>query len=88
MRWISTREMLCLTVKLQLSMRITTLELVLLISNFYRCSKLKREGVKFISQTENVVKDITVHVISIQFWLLIKIVGYCLQGLFVSCCIH
>ena len=59
------RELLCLTVKLQSSERITMLQLDLSISNFCCCSKLKREGVKIISQTENVVKEITVHVISI-----------------------
>ena len=43
--------------------------------DFCCCSKLKREGVKIISQTENVVKEITVHVISVlvldyNCWLL------------------
>ena len=41
---------------------------------------LKRNGedINIISQTENFVKEITVHVISVQ--LLINIVGYCLQS--------
>ena len=33
--------------------------------DFCFCSKLKREDVRIISQTENVVKEITVHVISV-----------------------
>ena len=33
--------------------------------DFCCCSELKREGVKIFSQTENVVKEITVHVISV-----------------------
>ena len=57
---MSSRELLCLTVKLQSSKRIATRHLVFLISNFFCCSKLKREGVKIISQTESVVKEITV----------------------------
>ena len=64
MKWMFNRELLCLTVKLRSSERITTLQLDLSISNFSCCSKLKREGVKIISRTEN-VKEITVHVISV-----------------------
>ena len=74
---MASRELLSVTVQLQSSKRITTLKLDLLISNFCSCSKLKREGVKNISQTENVVKEIAVHVISVLVLLLIKIVSYC-----------
>ena len=42
--------------------------------------KMKREGAKIINQTENVLKEITVHVISVL------VVDYCLQSLFVYCC--
>ena len=37
----------------------------LIIRNFCFCSKLKREGVKILSQMENLVKGSTVHVISV-----------------------
>ena len=47
MKWMSSREGLYLTVKLQSSQR------------------MKRDGVKIDSQTKNVVKEITVHVISV-----------------------
>ena len=33
--------------------------------DFCCCSEVKREGIKIVSQTENVVKEITVHVISV-----------------------
>ena len=38
---------------------------ILIIRNFCFCSKLKREGIKILSQMENLVKGITVHVISV-----------------------
>ena len=63
MKWMSSRDLLCLTVKLQSSKRIY----YSLAWRFNYCclSKLKREGVKIISQTENAMKEITVHVISL-----------------------
>ena len=64
---MASRELLCFTVKLQSSKRTTKLYIEFLISNFSFCSKLNREGVEIISQTENVVKEITVHVISVLF---------------------
>ena len=71
--------LLCLTVKLQSSKLITTLYLDFLASNFCCFPKLKRKGVKIISQMKNDVKLITVHVISVLF-------VDCLQGLFVYRC--
>ena len=65
MKWMSSRELLCLTMKLQSSKRITTLQLDFLVINFCCCSKLKRKGVKIISQTENVVKEVTAHITSV-----------------------
>ena len=61
MKWMSSRGLLCLTVKLQ--------------SSFKRIYFLirKREGVKIISQTENVVKEITVHIISVLKLLFLKL---------------
>ena len=63
MKWMSSCELLCLTVKLQSSKRIFDF---LVGKDFCCCSELKREGVKIVSQTENVAREITVHV-SFQF---------------------
>ena len=72
MKWMSICELLCLTVKLQSSKRIYySLHVLYMEVNFLSskefcyCCELKREGVKIVSQTENVVKEITVHVISV-----------------------
>ena len=58
---MTSHELLCLNVKLQLSTKRTCYS----VTSPSCCSKLKREGVKIISQTENVVKEVTVHVISV-----------------------
>ena len=50
MKWMSSCELLCLTVKLQS-----------ISKDLCYCSELRREGVKTVSQTENV------HVISVLF---------------------
>ena len=60
-KWMTSHELLCLNVKLQSSIKRTCYS----VTSPSCCSKLKTEGVKIISQTENVVKEVTVHVISV-----------------------